>query len=186
MTTKEILKETEEKMKKTVESTHREFGSVRTGRASPSLLEGIRVECYGTTMVLKQLANITTPDTKTVVVQPWDPSSLAEIEKAILKSDLGIMPVVDGKLVRVSIPQLTKERREELSKIVKKVAEDGKVSIRTARRDSNDHVVKLFKDKQIPEDARYSAVEDIQKLTDKYIKEIDDLLAKKEKEITEG
>jgi ribosome recycling factor len=186
MDTKEIIRETDEKMKKTVEATGREFATVRTGRASSSLVEGIRVDCYGSQMIIKQVANISTPDPKSIVIQPWDQSNVGSIEKAIMKSDLGITPTVDGKVIRINLPQLTKDRKEELIKLIKNHAEDGKVSLRTARRDANDHVNKLFKDKKIPEDAKFAGLEDIQKLTDNHTKEIEQLLEKKEKEIQEG
>ncbi|MCM8760862.1 MAG: ribosome recycling factor [Candidatus Omnitrophica bacterium] len=183
MTVKEILHETENKMKKTVEATNREFSTVRTGRASGALVEGLRVDYYGTPTPLKQLAAITTPDARLIVIQPWDKNSLAEIEKTIMKSEIGITPTNDGKVIRLSIPPLTQERRAELDKILKKIAEDGHISIRTARHTAIEAVRKLEKDKLITEDERFKGQEDIQKLTDKYIKEIDNLLAAKEKEI---
>ena len=183
MKVKEILHDTEEKMKRAVEAMMREFLEVRTGRASPSLVEGIRVEYYGTPTPLKQLATISTPDARLIVIQPWDISILAEVEKAILRSDLGITPTNDGKLIRISIPQLSKERREELAKLVKKMAEDGRISIRTIRRDAVEAARNLEKGSVITEDDRFRAQDEIQKLTDKYIKEIDNLLVAKEKEI---
>ncbi|MFH0838926.1 MAG: ribosome recycling factor [Candidatus Omnitrophota bacterium] len=183
--TKAVLHETEEKMKKTIESTVREFGTVRTGRASPTLVEGIHVEYYNTPTPLKQLATISTPDARLIAIQPWDMSILGDIEKAILKSDLGVTPVNDGKLIRISLPQLSKERREELVKLVKKMSEDGRVSIRTIRRDMNEHIKKLQKDSKITEDDSFEAQESIQKLTDKYIEKIDQILKDKEKEILE-
>ena len=183
MTLKEVIHDTETKMKKTVESTQREFSTIRTGRASASLVEGIKVDYYGAPTPLKQLAAITVPDARFIAIQPWDKTALAEIERAILKSDIGITPVNDGKAIRLSIPSLTDERRAELDKILKKIAEDGRVSIRTGRHVAVEHSKKLEKDKVITEDDRFKAQEDIQKLTDKYIKEIDNLLAAKEKEI---
>ena len=183
MTIKELLHETETKMKKTVEATHREFSTIRTGRASTALVDGIRVDYYGTPTPLKQLAAVTTPDARLIVIQPWDKGVLAEVEKAILKSEIGIMPTNDGKVIRLSIPSLTQERRAELDKILKKIAEDGHVSIRTGRHHAMEGVKKIEKDKAATEDERFKAQEDIQKLTDKYIKEIDTLLAAKEKEI---
>ena len=183
MNIKELLHDTETKMKKTVESTHREFSTIRTGRASTALVDGIRVDYYGAPTPLKQLAAVTTPDARLIVIQPWDKNVLAEIEKAILKSEIGIMPTNDGKVIRLSIPSLTQERRAELDKILKKIAEDGHVSIRTGRHAAIEGVRKLEKDKAATEDERFKAQEDIQKLTDKYIKEIDTLLAAKEKEI---
>jgi len=183
MSVKEILHDTELKMKKTVEATHREFSTVRTGRASSALVEGIRVDYYGTQTPLKQLAAVSTPDARLIVIQPWDKNILGEIEKTIQKSDIGIMPTNDGKVIRLSIPPLTTERRSELDKILKKIAEDGHVSIRTARHTAIEHVRKAEKDKVITEDEKFKGQDEIQKLTDKHIKEIDELLAAKEKEI---
>jgi len=183
MTVKEVTHDTEMKMKKTVEATHREFSAIRTGRASTALVDGVRVDYYGTATPLKQLAAVTTPDARLIMIQPWDKNILGEVEKAILKSDIGITPTNDGKSIRLSIPPLTDERRVELDRILKKIAEDGRVSIRTARHTAVETVRKLEKDKAITEDARFEAIEEIQKLTDKYIKEIDNFLAAKEKEI---
>jgi len=184
MTVKEILHDTETKMKKTVEATQREFATIRTGRASGALLDNVRVDYYGAPTPLKQLAAVSTPDARLIVIQPWDKSAMADIEKAILKSDIGITPNNDGKVIRLTIPPLTQERRQELDKVLKKTAEDGHVSIRTARHAAVEHVRKAEKDKAITEDEKFKTQDDIQKLTDKYIKEIDNLLAAKEKEIT--
>ncbi len=184
-TVKEVIKNTEDKMKKVVEAAKREFGSVRTGRASVSLVEGIHVDYYGTHTPLKQLANISAPDVKLIIIQPWDPSSLNEIAKAIQQSNIGAMPTNDGKVIRISIPSLSEERREELIKITKKMAEDSRVSVRTVRRDANEQANKLEKDKLCTEDDAFRAQEDIQKLTDKYIKEIDNILQQKDKELME-
>ena len=181
----EVMRDTEERMKKVVDATKREFASVRTGRASTSLVEGMHVDYYGTQTPLKQLANISAPDVKLIVIQPWDPSSLGEIEKAIQQSNIGAMPTNDGKVIRISIPPLSEERREELIKITKKMAEDGRVSIRTVRRDANEHAKKLEKDKLATEDELFKSHDDIQKLTDKYIKSIDSILAEKDKELLE-
>jgi ribosome recycling factor len=183
MTIKEIIHDTEQKMKKTAESTQREFSSIRTGRASTSLVEGLRVDYYGTPTPIKQLASIAVPDAKLITIQPWDKSVMPEIEKTILKSELGVTPVNDGKLIRISIPSLTSERKVELDKIFKKIAEDGRISIRTARHAAIEHVKKCEKDKVATEDERFKAQEEIQKLTDKYIKEIDTHLANKEREV---
>jgi len=183
MTVKEIIHDTETKMKKTVESTQREFSAIRTGRASTALLDNVKVDYYGATTPLRQLAAVSTPDARLIVIQPWDKNAMAEIEKAILKSDIGITPTNDGKVIRLSMPSLTQERRSELDKVLKKIAEDGRVSIRTGRHSAIEHVKKLEKDKTATEDERFKAQEDIQKLTDKYIKEIDTNLAAKEKEI---
>lgn len=182
---KDVMAEAHDKMKKTDETVQREFSTVRTGRASSSLVEGIKVDYYGTPTPLKQLASISTPDPKLIVVQPWDISAIGEIEKALLKSDIGITPYNDGKLIRLSIPQLTQERRQEFVKVIKKMAEDGRIAIRAVRRDINEKIKKLEKDKAITEDESFKSTDEIQKLTDKNIKEIDDLLSKKEKELME-
>ncbi len=181
----EVTRNTEERMKKVVEATKREFASVRTGRASTSLVEGMYVDYYGTQTPLKQLANISAPDVKLIVIQPWDPSSLPEIEKAVQQSNIGAMPTNDGKVIRISIPPLSEERREELIKITKKMAEDGRVSIRTVRRDANEHAKKIEKDKLATEDELFKSHDDIQKITDKYIKEVDSILETKDKELLE-
>lgn len=184
-TSKEILRDVEHKMKKTVEATEREFSTIRTGRAHSSLVEGIKVDCYATTMPLKQLASVSTPEPRLIVIQPWDHSILEYIEKAIMTSELGITPTNDGKLIRISIPSLTKERRDELVKVLKKISEEGKISLRTARRVANEGIDKLEKDKLITEDEKYKSKEEIQKLVDKYTKDIDRDLVDKEKEIQE-
>jgi len=179
-----LIHEIEEKMKKTVASTLREFSEIRTGRASPSLVEGIMIDYYGTKTPLKQLAGISVPEPRLISIQPWDPTSLEAIERSIMKSQLGITPTNDGKLIRIAIPSLTEERCAELKKVLHKIAEQGKVSIRTVRRDGVDSVKKMEDKKEIPEDAKFKGQEDIQKLTDKYAKEIDELLKGKEKEIS--
>jgi len=184
-TAKEVLKDVEHKMKKTIEATEREFSTIRTGRAHISLVEGVKVACYGTTMPLRQVAGISTPEPRLIVIQPWDSSVLVEIEKAILASELGVTPNNDGKLIRISIPTLTTERRDELAKVLKKIAEEGKISLRTARRAANTEIDKMEKDKAITEDAKFAHKEDIQKFIDKHSKEIDKYLADKEKEIQE-
>jgi len=184
-TVSEVIKDVEHKMKKTVEATEREFSTIRTGRAHVSLVEGVKAECYGSSMPLKQLASISTPEPRLVLIQPWDKSILGDIEKAILKSQLGITPNNDGKAIRISVPSLTKERRDELAKVLKKISEEGKVSLRTARRTANETVDRLEKDKLVTEDAKFAAKDDIQKLIDKYTKEIDKHLGDKEKEIQE-
>ncbi len=185
MTTKEILHHTEEKMKKTIDAVSREFSEVRTGRASAGLVEGLHIDYYGTATMLKQIASISIPDARLIVIQPWDVSVIPEVEKTILKSNIGITPTNDGKIIRLSIPQLSKERREELAKLVKKMAEDGRVSLRTIRRDENEAVKKLEDDKVISEDDRFKTQEAIQKLTDKYIARIEEILKEKEKELVE-
>lgn len=186
MAIKDILHDTENKMKKTVESVKREFTEVRTGRASSSLIEGVLVDYYGTKTPIKQLATISTPDARLIVIHPWDVSIIGAVEKAILQANLGLTPNNDGKVIRISIPQLTEERREELDKIVKRVAENGRVSLRTARRDANESLKQLEKNKDIAEDDRFKSQDEVQKLIDKYVAQIDEILEAKEKEITEG
>ena len=185
MTTKEVLHHTEEKIKKALDSMAREFSEVRTGRASPHLVEGLHIDYYGAPTLLKQLASISVPDAHIIVIQPWDPSAIVEIEKAILKSNLGITPSNDGKIVRLSFPPLSKERREELVKVVHKMAEDGRVSLRTIRRDAKEALEKLEKDKLVSEDAKFRAIDELQKIIDKNIVRVDELLKNKEKEIIE-
>ena len=179
----EILRDTEQKMKKTIEANEREFSTIRTGRASSSIVEGIKVNCYESAMTIKQLASISAPGPRIIVIQPWDQSIVADIEKAILASDLGITPNNDGKLIRIAVPQLTSERREELGKIAKRIAEEGKISLRTARRVANEHIDKLEKDNMATEDDKFMYKDRIQKLIDKFSKEIDTQLTNKEKEI---
>ncbi|MBU0548166.1 MAG: ribosome recycling factor [Candidatus Omnitrophica bacterium] len=185
MAVKEILHNTEEKMKKAFESMNREFHEVRTGRASPSLVEGLHINYYETLTMLKQLAAISAPDAHLIVIQPWDPTAIVEIEKAIMKSNLGITPSNDGKIIRLAVPQLSKERRQELAKLIHKMAEDGRVSMRTIRRDAKEAVEKLEKDKTISEDDKFRGIEALQKVVDKYIAKIDELLRNKEKEVLE-
>jgi ribosome recycling factor len=178
------LAEIEELMNKAVQATQRSFNTVRTGRANSSLLDRIQVEYYGVPTPLKALASLTTPDSSTLLIQPFDPSTLAAIERAIVASDLGLTPSNDGKVVRLNIPPLTEERRKELSKQVAKLAEEGRVSIRNIRRDGIDSVRKREKNGELSEDESKSLQDAIQKLTDRYIKKIDELLAEKEKELT--
>lgn len=182
---KQVTSQAERDMRKTVETVAREFGGVRTGRASTALLDPIRVEYYGTSTPLSQVATLATPETRLITVQPWDPSLVPAIEKAILKSGLGITPTSDGKIIRLAIPPLTEERRKELAKVVRKLAEDGRVAVRNVRRDANDRLKALEKEKKISEDELRKALDQVQDLTSRLIKEIDDLLAKKEKEILE-
>ena len=185
MTTREILHNTEEKMKKAVDSVMREFSEIRTGRASPSLVEGLHIDYYGTPTLLKQLASISVPDAHLIVIQPWDVTAIVEIEKAIMKSNLGINPSNDGKLIRLSIPPLSKERRQELVKVVHKMTEEGRVSLRTIRREAKEALEKLEKDKVIPEDDKFRGIDELQKLVDKYIAKVDETLKSKEKEVLE-
>lgn len=180
---KEIIAETENNMKKTVEIVKKEFSSLRAGRATPALLDKISVNYYGTPTPVNQLANISVPEARLLVIQPWEKTIIPEIEKAILKSDLGINPSSDGTVIRLAIPQLTQERRAELVKVVKKKAEEGRVAIRNLRRDANDALKAKEKKAEISEDELRRAQDDVQKLTDKYIKEIDGLVSSKEQEI---
>lgn len=182
---KDILRDTDEKMKKSAEALAHEFSTVRTGRATPSLVDGIKIDYFGTPTPLKSLAAISTPDAKLIVIQPWDASVCGDIEKAILKSDLGITPVNDGKLIRLQIPDLSKERRVELAKVVKKMTEDGRISIRNIRHAAIEHLKKMEKDKLVTEDDKFTGQDEVQKLTDRHIAKIEELLAAKEKEITE-
>ena len=157
MGVKEVLSEIEISMKKAIESTKRELAELRSGRANPKMVEGIRVSYYGTPTLLKEIATIGVPEARMVVISPYDPTSVKEIEKAILQSELGITPVSDGKIIRLIVPPLSDERRLELIKIVKKVSEEGKVSIRTVRRDAKETIKKLEKDKNISEDERFKS-----------------------------
>ena len=173
----------EDHMKKAIEATQRSFNTIRTGRASTSLLDKVSVEYYGTPTSLKSLANISTPDSSTIQIQPYDRGSLAIIEKAISMSDLGLMPNNDGSAIRLNIPPLTSERRKELVKLATKYSEEGKVSVRNIRRDAIDAVKKQEKAKDISEDESKDVQDKIQKLTDKYVAEVERVLAEKEKDI---
>lgn len=179
-----IKSHAEERMEKAIQALKRDLATLRAGRANPSLLDRVQVDYYGSMTPVNQLANINTPDSRTLMIQPWDKSSLAEIERAIMKSDLGLTPANDGTSIRLSIPALTEERRVELVKLTKKFGEEGKVAIRNIRRDANDDIKKLEKS-DISEDESRRHQEDIQKTTDKYIAEVEKVLAAKEKEIME-
>jgi ribosome recycling factor len=185
MTVKEIHASHEEKMKKALEIMRKEYASLRAGRATPALLDKITVDYYGTPTPVNQVANIAVPEPRMLTIQPWEKNMLGTIEKAILKSDLGLTPNNDGSVIRLSIPQLTQQRRQELVKVVHKKAEECRVAVRNLRRDGNEEVKKLEKGRTISEDEAKKGQEDIQKLTDKYIKEIDHVMAMKEKEIME-
>ncbi len=180
---KAVQDDAEHRMLKALESTRQEFHSLHTGRASVALVENIKVDYYNTITALKGLAAITTPDAKTVSIQPWDVSALSAIEKAISVSGLGLTPNNDGKVIRIKMPELTQERRNELDKLIRKIAEEGRVSIRNIRHEANDSIKKLEKTAIIGEDISKSAQKKIQELTDKYIKLIDESLQKKELEI---
>ena len=175
----------EDKMKKALEALRREYSSLRAGRATPALLDKVNVDYYGTPTPVNQVANVSVPEARMITIQPWEKTMLGAIEKAILKSDLGLTPNSDGTIIRLNIPQLTKERRTELAKTIGKKAEDARVAVRNIRRDANDAIKKLEKEKVATEDDSKKAQEDMQKVTDKYIKEIDNTMAAKEKEIME-
>lgn len=182
---KEIERKNEARMKGAIEAFKKDLGSIRTGRASLSLLDGIEVEYYGNPTPLNQVASLSTPDSRQIVIQPWDPKTISAIEKAILKSDLDLTPTNDGKVIRINIPPLTEERRKQLVKVVKKRAEEARVAIRNVRRDFNEELKKLEKNKEISEDELKKSLDEVQKLTDTYIKKVDERLEHKEKEIME-
>ncbi|MBN1781333.1 ribosome recycling factor [bacterium] len=180
-----IVDDAKDRMEKSVSSTHQELGTVRTGRATPSLLDSVKVDYYGSMMPLKQVANIAVPEPRMLTVHPWDRSMLAPIEKAILKADIGITPNNDGHIIRLPIPALTEERRKEMVKLVHKLGEDGRIAIRNVRRDALNALKKAQKDKEISEDEESNAGIDIQELTDSYVQKIDDMIKAKEKEVME-
>ncbi len=182
---REIYEETEERMDKAVEKTRRDMSAIRTGRASTSLLDGVKVDYYGSKTPLNQLAQISAPEPRMIVIQPYEKSIIPDIEKGIMEADLGLNPQNDGNLIRLPIPELTKERREELIKYVHKLAEEGRISIRNIRRDENDTVKSLEKEHEISEDDAKRAYDSIQDITDEHIKKIDELLETKEEEIRE-
>ncbi|MCT4595616.1 MAG: ribosome recycling factor [Anaeromicrobium sp.] len=181
----EIHKELEEKMQKTIRVYKEDLNAMRAGRANPALLDKIMIDYYGSSTPLKQIANVSAPEPRMLVVQPYDQTAVSSIEKAITQSDLGLNPSNDGKVIRLAIPQLTEERRKDLIKLVKKTAEGSKVAIRNERRDANDKLKKLQKNGEITEDDLKGAEEEVQQLTNKYIEIIDELLKKKEKEMME-
>jgi ribosome recycling factor len=180
-----IFEELKENMDKAIQGLEKSFSRVRTGRASLSLLDGIKVEYYGTPTPLNQVASLSVPESRMIVISPWDSSVIGAIEKAIQKSDLGLTPSTDGKIIRISIPTLTEERRKELVKVVKKMAEESKIKLRNDRRDANEQLKSLKKDGNISEDDLFKFQDEVQKLTDKYIQKTDGVLASKEKEIME-
>ncbi len=180
---KEVLATAEKKMKVTVEATRHDLASIRTGRASLAILDGITVDYYGTATPLNQVATLAVPDPTLITIQPWDIGLLHEIEKAILKSDLGLNPANDGRVVRIPIPPLTEERRKQLARKVHQVGEAGKTIIRQHRRDANDHLKALLKDKKVSEDEEKKGLQLAQDLTDRSVQQIDELVQHKEKEI---
>jgi len=183
MADRNVMEGVKTKMQKALEATTREFRNLRTGRASTALVEGVMVDYYNTPTQLKGLANISTPDPKTIAITPWDITVIGEIEKAFQKSDLGLTPVNDGKVIRIQIPSLTTERRSELTRLVKKVAEEGRISIRNVRHEGIDQIKKLEKDKAIPEDKSFAVQKEIQKVTDSFVGQVDEALKHKEVEI---
>lgn len=182
---KELEKEMRAKMETALENTSHEFSRVRTGRASLSLLDGIKVSYYGSVVPLNQVATLAVPESRLITIQPWDTKIIGDIEKVVLKSDLGLTPTNDGKIIRIPIPALTEERRKELVKVIKKTAEKAKVALRSIRREVNDKLKTMKKEKDISEDEYYTFHDEVQKITDEYIEQADDLLAEKEKELME-
>lgn len=182
---KALLKEAEGEMKKVVEALKSEYSTLRTGRATPSLLDKVVVECYGSTMPLNQVATITAPEARLLLIQPWDKGLLGNIEKAIQKSDLGLVPNNDGTVIRIAIPHLTEERRKELVKVAARAVEDKRVAVRNIRRATNDSLKKMEKSGDISEDDLHRAQDDVQELTDKYIEVLNDVFEAKEQEILE-
>lgn len=185
MMTSKVIMEMAEKMEKSLDAFKQELTKIRTGRASLSLLDGIKVEAYGSSMPLNQVATLTIPESRQIVIQPWDPQVISAIEKAILKSELGLTPVNDGKVIRINIPQLTEERRRELVKIVKKITEEYRVAVRNHRRDAIDSLKKQKKNKEISEDDQFKLQDEAQKETDNYIAKIDEVASEKENEVME-
>ena len=182
-TVESLFKDTETRMNAALEALGREFASIRTGRATTALLDGVRADYYGTLTAISQMASIAVPDARTITIQPWEATQLKAIEKAIAASDLGLTPMNDGKIIRLTMPTLTEERRKQLAKTVGKTAEDGRVSVRNIRREANDKLKALARDKKVSEDHERRAHEQIQKTTDKFIAKVDELLKKKEQEI---
>lgn len=182
---KELKRKAAEKMDSAIEMLKKEFSAIRTGRASLALLDGIKVDYYGTPTPLQQLASLSIPESRQIAIQPWEQKIISEIEKAIMKSDLGLTPSNDGKVIRINIPALTEERRKQLVKVTKKNAEDSRIAVRNIRRDINEEIKKLEKEKHLSEDNTKKSLDEIQKLTDTYIKKIDEILMHKEKEIME-
>lgn len=185
MPIKDVYASHEERMKKAIEVLRREYGTLRAGRATTGLLDKVVIDYYGSQSPINQVANVSIPEPRTIIIQPWDKKMLPIIEKAILKSDIGLTPNNDGMVIRLILPQLTQQRRQELAKVVHKEAEESRVAIRNLRRDANENLKKIEKEKLVSEDEVKKAQEDIQKLTDKYIKEVDHVMATKEKEVME-
>jgi len=180
-----LIKQAEEKMRRSVEAISGDFAGVRTGRATPTLLDRLRVEYYGSEVPVNQVANISIPESRLIVIAPWDKSVIPAIEKAILTSDLNLTPNSDGQVVRITIPPLTEERRQELSKLVQKMAEDGRIAVRNVRRDTNSAIESMEKKEHLSEDEVRRGKQEVQELTDKYIEQIDEALKVKVEEIME-
>lgn len=181
----EILSELREKMNNSISALKKEFVRLRTGRATPALLDGIKVNCYESQMPIDQVASVSVPESRLITIKPWDQSVIKEIEKSILKSELGLTPMNDGKIIRISIPPLTEERRKELARMAKKMAEEGKIAVRNHRREANDLFKEMKNEKEISEDEMFKAQDEVQKITDDFIAKIDSVTAEKEKEILE-
>lgn len=181
----DIYQDARESMGKTITALNNELSRVRTGRANLSLLDGIRVDYYGTPTPVNQMASLSVPESRLITIQPWDVSVIKDIEKALLKSDLGLTPSNDGKIIRLAIPPLTEERRKQLAKSVHKICEDHKIAIRNTRRDANELLKSLKKDGEIAEDEAFKGQDQVQKVTDEFVKQIDDIFKEKEKEILE-
>ena len=181
----EILSELKQRMNNTVEAYKKDLVRLRTGRASTAILDGIKVNCYDTQMPLDQVASLSVPESRLITIKPWDQSIIGEVEKSILKSELGLTPINDGKIIRISIPPLTEERRKDLAKMARKMAEEAKISVRNHRREANEMIKESKNEKEISEDEMYKSQEEVQKVTDEFIKKIDKITAEKEKEIIE-
>jgi ribosome recycling factor len=181
----EVIRHTEESMKKSIETLKHELMGIRTGKANPGLLEGVKVSYYGQMVPLRQVANIAVPEPRLITIQPWEKPLIPEIDKAVRASGLGLNPIVEGALLRLPIPPLTEERRKELVKLVKKYGEDTRVAVRNIRRDTNERFKKLEKEHKLSEDEMHARQEDVQKMTDRFIKQVDEVIATKEKEIME-
>jgi len=182
---KDVEKAAQERMQHSLGVLKKEFGTIRTGRATPALLDGVTVEYYGAPTPVTQVASVSVPESRSIVIQPWDPSVMGDIEKAILRANLGLTPTNDGKVIRISIPALTEERRKDLVKVARKYAEEGRVSLRNVRRDVNEQIRKLEKDGKVSEDDSRRAQERVQKLTDDFTAQVNQSIEKKEKEIME-
>ena len=183
---KDVLRDVEDHMDKTIEALEATLRTIRTGRASPTLVERVMVDYYGTPTPLKQLAVISAPEPQLLTIRPYDPGSLGDIERAILKSELGLTPSNDGRIIRLPIPRLTEERRQELAKLVRQRVEEGKVALRNIRRETLDDLREFEKEKLIPEDDFYRAKDDVQELTDRYVKQMDEISARKQRDVMAG